>query len=276
MRRSQLFSAIAVLTLALAGCGGDSGPKKGALMAPALLNPAAYRAEGIPGQFGDTAPHDWAGITPAYHGVHGIDAARYQGLIDWPRARATGVSFAWLKATEGGDRIDPGFAPNARAARAAGVPVGGYHFFYFCRTAAEQAEWFIRNVPRVKGDLPPVLDIEWNHTSPSCQLRPDPAKVRAEMRTFLEILRAHYHVTPVIYTTVDFWADNDLGKMRGYDFWLRSVADHPSVRYPGASWTFWQYTGTGVVPGIGGTVDLNAFAGGPAEWAAWLAARRQR
>lgn len=265
-----------LVAAALTGCGHKPAPVKGRLMAPAPLVATEFRAPGLPGRFGDTNPHSWAGeMIPARYPVHGLDAARYQGAIDWPQARAAGISFAWLKATEGGDHIDPGFSRNARPARAAGVRVGAYHFYYFCRSAADQAKWFIANVPRHAGDLPPVLDIEWNHTSPSCQLRPSGARVRAEMRTFLDMLERHYGTRPVVYTDPAFYADNDLGQMSGVEFWLRSVSAHPSERYPGERWSFWQYTGTGVAPGVGGTVDLNAFAGSREGWQAWLAARAQ-
>ncbi|WP_406720317.1 GH25 family lysozyme [Thioclava litoralis] len=261
------------LALSLASCG--SGPMVGKLVNPSPLNPADYTAPGIPLQFGDRSPHPWDDLAPASYSVHGIDAARYQGLVDWRRARSSGIRFAWLKATEGGDYIDPGYGLNAKSARSAGVAVGAYHFYYFCRTPQEQARWYINRVKRVSGDLPPVLDIEWNHQSKTCRRFPNPETVRAEMRTFLDIVTAHYGTRPVIYTTVDFWHDNDLERLGNYDFWLRSVADHPRDRYPGVRWTFWQYTGTGIVPGIGGTVDLNAFAGSPTGWANWYTARQQ-
>lgn len=265
-----------VSAVALTACGGgrDSAPSRGRLMAPEKLNAAAFSASGLPSRFGDTSPHEWDGLVPALYSVHGIDAARYQGMIDWSTARNAGVSFAWLKATEGGDHIDPGFSANAPQARAAGVPVGAYHFYYFCRTPEEQAKWFMQNVPHVPGDLPPVLDIEWNHQS-SCKRQPDPQTVRSEMARFVNILNKHYGTLPVIYTTPDFYADNDLGQMRGAEFWLRTVAAHPSERYPGEDWSFWQYTGTGVVPGVGGNVDINAFGGSPESWSRWLSARRQ-
>lgn len=276
MRRGLSGLALVAAVAALAACGGGrSGPKQGQLMAPGKLEAAAYSASGLPANFGDVSPHPWEGVVPARYGVHGLDAARYQGAIDWRQARAAGISFAWLKATEGGDRVDPGFAANAGPARAAGVPVGAYHFYYFCRPASEQAAWFIRNVKRKRGDLPPVLDIEWNHTSPSCKLRPPAATVRSEMRVFLDALEAHYGTRPVVYTTPDFYTDNDLGRMNGVEFWLRAVTAHPTERYPGERWSFWQYTGTGVVPGVGGTVDLNAFAGSRESWERWLEARAQ-
>ncbi|KFI25023.1 GH25 family lysozyme [Paenirhodobacter enshiensis] len=275
----KVTAAIMALA-ALAGCGGHSGrdsggPMRGTLMAPKQIDPATYRAPGVPAQFGDTKPHPWQEVHPAMLPVHGIDAARYQGRIDWPKARSSGVNFAWLKATEGGNYIDPGFSANAPQARAAGVPVGAYHFYYFCRTPQEQANWFIRNVPRVSGDLPPVLDIEWNHQSRSCRRFPDPATVRKEISAYAAIVGAYYKTRPLVYTTPDFYADNALGQLRGVEFWLRSTAAHPSARYPGERWSFWQWTGTGVVPGVGGITDVNAFGGSTDVWYAWLKARRQ-
>jgi lysozyme len=153
------------------------------------------------------------------------------------------------------------------------VPRGAYHFWYHCRSGAEQADWFIRNVPREAGALPPVLDLEWPR-SRNCRHRPDGAHVRREAAVFLNRLEAHYGQRPVVYTTPDFYRDTDLGRLRA-EFWLRAVADHPSNVYPGQDWVFWQYTGTGSIPGIPGKVDINAFRGSPAAWAQWLTARRQ-
>ena len=146
---------------------------------------------------------------------------------------------------------------------------GAYHYFYFCRPAEDQARWFIRNVPRDARALPHVLDLEWNHRSPTCRLRPPGATVRAEARRFLAILERHYGRRPIIYTTPDFYRDTGIGDLGGTEFWLRSVAGHPGEIYPGKRWTFWQYTGTGVVPGIDGPVDINAFAGTADSWRAW-------
>lgn len=274
----KLSAIIATALVVLAACGsGSKQPVKGKLLSPKQLNAADYRAPGVPRQFGDTRPHDWSKSTiqPSMLPIHGIDAARYQGTIDWPTARRNGVNFAWLKATEGGDYIDPEFNSNAPRARAAGVPVGAYHFYYFCRTPREQAEWFIKNVPRVRGDLPPVLDMEWNHQSKNCRRFPDPVTIRNEITQYTNIIEAYYGTRPVIYTTPDFYADNNLGVLRNAEFWLRSTADHPSARYPDERWSFWQWTGTGVIPGIGGIVDINAFAGSTDVWYAWLASRRQ-
>lgn len=250
------------LALILAACG-QPRPAPPPVAADGAL---AFIA---PPNFGDLDPYEWSGRRPGHYPVHGIDVSRYQGAIDWARARASGVSFAFLKATEGGDVVDTAFDDNRNGARRAGVRWGAYHFFYFCRPAEEQARWFIRNVPRDPSAMPHVLDLEWNHRSPTCRLRPDGATVRREARLFLDILERHYGRRPIVYTTPDFYKESGIGKLGGTQFWLRSVAGHPSETYPGARWTFWQYTGTGVVPGISGPVDINVFFGTHEQWADW-------
>lgn len=220
-------------------------------------------------RFGDNDPQDFA-RSPSTYAVHGIDVSKYQGTIDWNTARAAGVSFAFIKATEGGDMFDPKFEEYWAGSRAAGIPRSAYHFFYFCRPAIEQVQWYIRHVPRERDALPPVLDMEWNHLSPTCRLRPPPEKVRSEMQVFLNALERHYGKRPIIYTTIDFHRENIEGHFLDYPMWLRAVAEHPDTLYPGHSWTFWQYTGTGIVPGITGNTDINVFNGTIEQWRRWL------
>lgn len=221
--------------------------------------------------YADSDPHDFTGLVPADYPVHGIDISKYQGDVDWSKLRKNGISFVYIKATEGGDHVDERFADYWREAARHGIPRGAYHFYYFCRPAIEQAHWFEKNVPADRQALPPVLDIEWNPASPSCKVRPSPAKVRREMRIFMNAVERHFGKRPVIYTTPDFFHDNLVGAFPHHEFWLRSVAGHPSDVYPTRRhWRFWQYTGTGIVPGIDGKTDINAFGGTRADWQAWL------
>ena len=242
---------------------------------PAPRHEAAAAASQITTpRFGDDDPHPEIAGQPERFAVHGVDLSRFQAQVNWAEARANGVNFAFLKATEGGDGVDPLFANHWQGAASAGVLRGAYHVYYHCRPAIEQARWFIAHVPRDAGALPPVLDVEWTPTSPTCRIRRDPAVIRAEMRIFLAALTRHYGQRPIVYATLDFFHDNDLGQIGGADFWLRSVAAPMDKAYPGQTWTFWQYSSTGRVPGIAGKVDLNAFAGSRAEWAAWVSSRR--
>lgn len=262
----RAFLAALVGFSVLAGCGGGGATVKRSA-------PVATSAIVAP-NFTDAKPHPEVNTARQFP-VHGIDVARFQQSVDWETARANGVNFAFIKATEGGDRVDEKFRDHWRGAGRAGVRRGAYLFFYHCRSPEEQARWFFRNVPRRAGDLPPVIDMEWTPTSPTCTIRRPATEIRADAEVLIRMMTQYYGTAPILYTTVDFYEDNQLGRLRGVDFWLRSVAAHPSERYPGQRWTFWQYTSTGLIPGIAGAVDINAFSGSRADWEAWLSSRAQ-
>ncbi len=242
-----------------------------ALIAP--LNPVSGAIPAIAGvihkyRFRDAKPIDFGKASPRQLAVHGVDVSRWQGRIDWAKLQSQGANFAYIKATDGGDHLDPMFRTNWSAAERAGLKRGAYHFFYWCRTAGEQADWFIRNVPRAEGALPPVIDVEWNGES-KCSQRLSRARVLDKMKVFMDKIERHYGQRPIIYTAPDFYADNLRGEFLDYPFWLRSVAAHPSKRYPGRKWLFWQYSGSGLSHGVSGRVDLNVFHGSERQWRAW-------
>lgn len=221
-------------------------------------------------RFRDAKPINFGKVSPRSYAVHGVDVSRWQGEIDWAKLRTQGANFAYIKATDGGDHLDPMFRTNWRRAKEAGLKRGAYHFFYWCRVASEQASWFIRNVPRDPDALPPVIDVEWNSES-SCKRRPSPEKVREKMQVFMDMLERHYGKRPIIYTAPDFYADNLRGAFQNHPFWLRAVAQHPSKVYPGRKWLFWQYSGSGLSHGVEGKIDLNVFHGSEDEWHRWSA-----
>jgi lysozyme len=220
-------------------------------------------------RFRDAHPINFGKRSPKKLAVHGVDVSRWQGEIDWPKLRTQGANFAYIKATDGGDHLDPMFRKNWRAAGEAGLRRGAYHFFYWCRTAREQADWFIRNVPKVAGALPPVIDVEFNHQS-DCKRRWSRENVLEKMQVFMDRLEAHYGQRPVIYTAPDFYDAYLKGAFRNHPFWLRSVAAHPAKVYPGREWVFWQYSGSGLSHGVEGRIDLNVFHGDESEWRAWV------
>ena len=227
------------------------------------------RSEIFSRRFRDAKPVNFGSRSPHVLPVHGVDVSRWQGEIDWPKLRGQGANFAYIKATDGGDHLDPMFRKNWRGAAEAGLKRGAYHFFYWCRTAGEQADWFIRNVPKTAGALPPVIDVEWNGES-SCKRRPSRANVLEKMQVFMDKLERHYGQRPIIYTAPDFYRDNLEGAFPDHHFWLRSVAAHPAKVYPGRRWLLWQYSGSGLSHGVDGRIDLNVFHGSAEEWHRWL------
>ena len=217
---------------------------------------------------GDNRPHsgvDRARSMP----IQGIDVARYQENIDFRQALASGMHFVFMKATEGRDYLDPNFRSNWIKARDAGMPRGAYHFMTWCSLASEQAVWFAQNVPADPDALPPVLDLEWNNHS-SCKTKPSRADALEKIRYMLEAMERHTGKLPIIYTDMNFHRDVLNGEYFPNAFWLRSTAAEPHERYGNRAWTFWQWTQTGVVRGIKGEVDRNAFYGGQNEWINFL------
>ena len=228
------------------------------------------RVKVYPPRFRDAKPVSFGRIKPEHYNVHGVDVSRWQGDIDWATLRKQGANFAYIKATEGDDHTDALFRRNWDAADKAGIPRGAYHFFYWCSKAETQADWFIRHVPKDKGALPPVIDVEWNSHSRTCKHRPPRAVVLKKMKVFMNKVERHYGQKPVIYTAPDFYADNLKGEFKDYSFWLRSVAAHPKSKYPGRDFAFWQYSGTGLSASHDTQIDLNVFNGNEKSWRRWL------
>jgi lysozyme len=232
-----------------------------ALMLAASLNAGVAPSRAL----SDKKPHD--GVAAAHKmPVQGIDVSYFQGDIDWRKVAKAGIRFAYIKATEGGDRLDPKFRSNWRAAKRAGLARGAYHFMYWCSPAREQAAWFTAHVPRDASALPPVLDVEWNNHSPTCPGRIPREEAIAKIEIMLEAMEAHAGKRPIVYTEPEFHREVLEGAFTDYEFWLRSVAATPEESFEGRGWVFWQFTTTGRVPGIAGAVDRNSFNGTRAEW----------
>ena len=186
--------------------------------------------------------------------VRGIDVSHHQGVIDWPLVAADDVSFAIIKATEGGDYVDERFAGNLRDARAAGLTVGAYHYFTLCRPGAEQAANFIAAVPLDQGLLPPVVDLEYEG---NCDADRSPEAVRAELDAFLAPVEAAFGQQAVFYITYGFF-DDYAKYLPQRPLWTRWIAWQPADE----NWLLWQYHNAGRVEGISGDVDLNVLQGG--------------
>ena len=200
--------------------------------------------------------------------VRGIDVSHHQGRIDWGAVRGAGTRFAFIKASEGVDRVDSEFRRNWAGAQAAGVTRGAYHFFTFCSPGAAQADHFATTVGGDFGELPPVADVE---LVGNCKSFTSVEQVRAELRAFLAAVERMAGRRPLVYYTRESFARVLAGSLEDYAAFPRNVFLEPSDA--GARWSFWQFADNGRVPGVRGRVDLDLFRGSVAELDALARAR---
>ncbi len=195
---------------------------------------------------------------PSNYSIHGIDVSRYQQVIDWDNVKQMQVEnvkidFAFIKATEGVNNVDPYFHRNWKKAKDAAMARGAYHFFIATRSGKTQAENFIRKVQLEPGDLPPVLDVEERYGVP-------PQKLRQRVLEFLATVEEYYKVKPILYTNVDFYQYYLKDEFDGYPLWVAHYLqkDRPRIY---RDWAFWQHNESGRVNGIAAFVDFNVFNG---------------
>lgn len=197
----------------------------------------------------------------AKYPVRGVDVSVYQGQIDWPTLAEQGISFAFIKATEGSGAVDPNFQYNYAEARKSELRVGAYHFFSFDSGGETQAENFIREVEPFDGMLPPVVDVElYGEKKKRPPARED---VTEQLTLLLEQLENHYGMRPVLYATGRAYELYLAGDYEEYDIWIRNVYFAPRLN-DGKEWTFWQYTDRGRLAGYAGEeayIDINVYNG---------------
>lgn len=183
----------------------------------------------------------------------GIDVSKWQGNIDWNRVKASGVDFAILRAGYGSvsSQKDVTFEDNYQNAKAAGIPVGAYHYSYAKDVAGakREAQTFLEWIKGKQFEYPVVFDIEESATYNLGR-----NTVSEIIKTFCSIVEAAgYYVS--VYTNKN-WLDHvvsDEVKSK-YDTWLAQWTSTPSYIGP---YGMWQYTSSGVVDGISGRVDMD-------------------
>ena len=185
----------------------------------------------------------------------GVDVSHHQGPIDWSRVAGDGISFAYLKATEGSTFTDPALSANWAGARSAGLRVGGYHYYTLCAEPEPQAEHFVaalRSVGAGPRSLPPVVDLE---LIGNCDPPPARADLRAAVTTFIDRVEQATGRRVVVYVHPDFERTYDLVAELDRRLWVRRTGTRP----PPGEWWLWQRSDTARVDGISTPVDLDVM-----------------
>jgi len=196
----------------------------------------------------------WWPVNPARLGytVKGIDVSRYQGSIDWQAIAAQGVTFAYIKTTEGSSYTDPFLDKNIRGAQENGIADGAYHYFSTQSGGKTQADNFLAAVAPYHLSLPPALDFE---IAPGA----DKDAVVANVKIFLQEVQSRTGVAPIIYTTRKCFYAYLSQDFNDYGFWFRDLLREPKI--DGVNVVMWQYCNRGQLLGIDlqNYVDLDVF-----------------
>ena len=187
--------------------------------------------------------------------VHGIDLSRYQGDVFWETVgENTKMAYVYLKATEGGDRIDPKFERNINLAHRYGLKVGSYHFFRPKTPLQKQLDNFTAQCLSGEQDLIPMIDVE---TLGGLEVN----QFCDSLLTFLQMVEKAYHQKPLVYTFRNFYNWHLVGKLDDYQLMIALYLDEEPVLADERDITMWQYTGKGRIVGINGYVDKSRFLG---------------
>jgi len=194
---------------------------------------------------------------PPHFSIIGIDVSRYQGAIFWKEvARMSDQNrrlyFAFMKATDGTNYVDPRFHCNWKEAGENGVARDAYHYFHPAQSAQLQAGNFLENTAFIAGDLRPVLDVEVSKSASANSLRDS-------ICSWLNIVGSKYHTTPIIYTNASFYNQFLKGYFDDYPLWIAHYkTEKPAIKI---DFQFWQFSDAGQANGISTKVDFNVFNG---------------
>ena len=189
--------------------------------------------------------------------VHGIDLSHYQGQgeVFWETVgQNTKTAYVYLKATEGGDRIDERYEKNIDLAHRYGLKVGSYHFFRPKSPLHLQLQNFMTQCRPGEQDLIPMIDIETTGGLPTdvfCD----------SLFTFLAMVEKAYRQAPLIYTYRNFYNKHLLGKLDDYRLMIAMYTPEEPVLDDRRDITMWQYTSKGRIVGVSGYVDKSRFMG---------------
>ena len=186
--------------------------------------------------------------------ARGVDVSNFQGTIDWNQVKAAGIEFAILKVGPVYGKPDSTFERNATECERLGIPYGVYYYSY-ARSVADANKEADRTLAWLGGhhpSLPVYYDLEDNYILQDPNFSKD--KLAQIAQTFCNRMEA-VGFKSGIYANLN-WLNNylDSPSLNGYDHWVAQY--NWRCDYAG-SYSFWQYSSSGNVPGVNGRCDMN-------------------
>ncbi|MBO0702003.1 MAG: hypothetical protein J2P38_03670, partial [Candidatus Dormibacteraeota bacterium] len=209
--------------------------------------------------------------------AQGVDVASFQhpngAPMNWGQVAADGYRFAFVKATQGNYYVNPEFGGDYAAVEGSGLYRSAYHFADPSVSGGAAQADFLLNAAASAIDgltLPPALDVE-SVTGQSTCYGYSQAGMVGWIAGFSNEVQARTGRLPIIYTNASWWnqCTGGTSAFASNPLWVASYASStPTLPGGWGTWAFWQYTSTGSVPGISGSVDLSYFSGGVSGLAA--------
>ncbi|GHC39712.1 glycoside hydrolase family 25 protein [Streptomyces cinnamoneus] len=172
-------------------------------------------------------------------GIYGQDWASYQSSTP----DTTGLSFAFVKITEGLSYINPKWVRQRDHAKAHGLVWGAYHYPHMANAPRAEADYFLAQVAWKPGDII-VLDWEGYDDANRNVPRRTQAAYKEEWLRYVKGRMPHHPVG--MYANLDYWRNVDTTSYCADFLWIATagrVAGDPGIQ---AAWLFHQYSDSGV------------------------------
>ena len=193
--------------------------------------------------------------------IPGIDVSYYQGKIDWKKVKQSGIEFAIIRVgyrgygEEGKMVEDKLFHKNIQGALDAGLRVGVYFFSQATSVeeALEEADFVLARIRQYELTLPVVFD--WEYVSEEARTaNVDPRTLTDCYLAFCGKMEEEGYTPMPYFNSYQSRKMMYLTELEQYPFWLALYSDRMTYPY---RIEMWQYTDSGKVPGIEGSVDIN-------------------
>ena len=189
--------------------------------------------------------------------VRGVDVSHHNGKINWAQLNNEGITFAYIKSTEGMSHIDRNYKKNYKDAKQSGIKVGMYHFYTFGLDGKVQAQHFIRHAKVRSADLIPAIDVEHSTVNRYSKDKEYIKRVTEELVKLEQEMFDHYGVRPIIYTNKNCYKLYIEDNFPESLIWMSDLHNEPNPK--NNDWVIWQFSHTGNIKGINGDIDLNYF-----------------
>ena len=185
---------------------------------------------------------------PLAPGDHGPDVSSYQPNTDWVAVSGAGYTFAFVKATEGTNYVNPEFARDWQQMAASGLVRGAYHFGRpDVNSAQAEVDWFLSHVSFQGNDIA-VLDLEVGN---------------GDLKDWTIAFGNSLLQNKMLYSGVPFMREHNLDNAEvaaafNNKLWIAAYQQStPQLPNGWTELTFWQHTDRQDVPGVQGACDCS-------------------